>query len=34
MIKSNHQQSREIEQIVKELIARRDQLKDASAIRY
>jgi hypothetical protein len=33
MIKSNHQQSREIEQIVKELLARRDRLRDNSAIR-
>ena len=33
MMKSNHQQSQEIEQIVKELLARRDRLKDNSAIR-
>ncbi len=32
-MKSNHQQSREIEQIVKELLARRDRLRDNSAIR-
>ena len=33
MIKSNHNQSREIESIVNELLTTRNQLKDASAIR-
>ena len=33
MIKSNHNQSREIEAIVNELLKTRNQLKDASAIR-
>merc|ERR1712183_770026 len=33
LIKSNHQQSAEIDQVMKELVARKDQLRDSSSIR-
>ena len=33
MIKSNHQQGAEIEQVMKELVVRRDQLRDSSSLR-
>lgn len=33
LVKSNHQQSSEIEELVQELVHRRDQLRDASALR-
>ena len=33
LIKSNHQQGAEIEQVMKELVVRRDQLRDSSSLR-
>ena len=33
LIKSNHQQSSEIDQVMKELVTRKDQLRDSSSLR-